>query len=42
MAQTLAEHLSVATHVDDLVAGDGVVEATVGDGLTVRIKVVKR
>ena len=42
MAQTLAEHLSVGTHVDDLVAGDGVVEATVGDGLTVRIKVVKR
>ena len=42
MAQTLAEHLSVATHVDDLVAGDGVVETTVGDGLPVRIKVVKR
>ena len=42
MTQTLAEHLSVATHVEDLALGDGVVETSVGDGLPVRIKVAKR
>jgi isoleucyl-tRNA synthetase len=42
MAQTLAEHLSVATHVEDLALGDGVVETSVGDALPVRIKVAKR
>ena len=42
MAQTLCEHLSVATHSSDLEVGDGVVETSVGDGLPVRIRVVRR
>ncbi|MEI2765723.1 MAG: isoleucine--tRNA ligase [Dermatophilaceae bacterium] len=39
MAQTLAVHLSVATHVEDLPDGDGAVHATVGDGIPVRLRV---
>jgi hypothetical protein len=32
----------VATHISDLEVGDGVVETSVGDGLPVRIRVVRR
>ncbi|MFZ1285930.1 MAG: isoleucine--tRNA ligase [Candidatus Phosphoribacter sp.] len=42
MAETLAEHLSVATHIEDLELVVGTVETTVGDGLPVRVKVTKR
>ena len=41
MAQTLAEHFSVCTHVEDLDLGDGVVQTTVGDGVPVRLRVAK-
>jgi isoleucyl-tRNA synthetase len=41
MDETLAQHLSVATHVEDLPLGDGVVQTNVGDGLPVRIQVVR-
>jgi hypothetical protein len=40
MAETLAEHLSVSNHVEDLSMSDGVSQVTVGEGIPVRIKVV--
>jgi len=42
MAETLAEQLSVLTHVEDLTVTAGTVETTVGDGIPVRIEVVRR
>ena len=39
MSETLAEHLSVAYHLDDLAETDGGVTVTVGDNLPVRLKV---
>ena len=40
MAETLAEHLSVSNHVEDLSMSDGTSQVTVGEGIPVRIKVV--
>ncbi len=42
MRETLAEHLSVATHLDALDVADGAVTVTVGDALPVRLRVAKR
>ena len=39
MSETLAEHLSIAYHLDDLAETDGGVTVTVGDNLPVRLKV---
>ena len=40
MAETLAEHLSVSNHVEDLSMSDGASQVTVGEGIPVRVKVV--
>jgi len=39
MSETLAEHLSVLTHIEDLALGERTVVTSVGDGIPVRIKV---